>query len=550
MAIRHPHAGLNNQILHYHQITKHDFHAYAAGPGYLDWATQPDPFRRYQGAPLTNLEQVPPGKDPTYGLALRLGHVPAAPLTYHTLSRLFFDSLAISAWKQAGSVSWALRVNPSSGNLHPTEGYLVCGPIEGLCEVPMVCHYAAREHALERRAEFPISMWRSLTAELPPGAILIGLTSIHWREAWKYGQRAFRYCQHDVGHAVAAVSIAAAGLGWRATLLDDVGTGQLANLLGVFDPARAEPEHPDCLLAVYPQHETCATQGLPEDVLAAFAGLGWQGRPNLLSPSHVDWGMNAIAEATIKPATNKVYTAEVLPESIPSFPPGFPPMPLRQIIRQRRSAVDMDGRTWISRETFYHIVRQTLPGPDRFPFNALPWSPRVHLALFVHRVHDLQPGLYLLPRNLAQQESLQTTLRDEFAWEKPAGCPPDLGLYRLASGDFRAIARQVSCHQDIASDGVFSLGMLADFQRSIEQFGPWFYPRLFWECGAVGQALYLAAEAAGVRGTGIGCFFDDPMHHVLGLDLESFHYQSLYHFTIGGPVEDLRLTTLPAYPES
>ena len=44
-----------------------------------------------------------------------------------------------------------------------------------------------------------------------PGAILVGLSSIHWREAWKYGERAFRYCQHDVGHALAAIGIAAAG---------------------------------------------------------------------------------------------------------------------------------------------------------------------------------------------------------------------------------------------------------------------------------------------------------------------------------------------------
>jgi hypothetical protein len=29
--------------------------------------------------------------------------------------------------------------------------------------------------------------------------------------------------------------------------------------------------------------------------------------------------------------------------------------------------------------------------------------------------------------------------------------------------------------------------------------------------------LYLEAEAAGVRGTGIGCFYDDPVHDVLGL---------------------------------
>jgi hypothetical protein len=62
----------------------------------------------------------------------------------------------------------------------------------------------------------------------------------------------------------------------------------------------------------------------------------------------------------------------------------------------------------------------------------------------------------------------------------------------------------------------------------------------------IGQALYLEAEAAGVRATGIGCFFDDEMHRLLGLEGKA--WQSLYHFTVGGAVEDRRLTTLPAYP--
>ena len=57
--------------------------------------------------------------------------------------------------------------------------------------------------------------------------------------------------------------------------------------------------------------------------------------------------------------------------------------------------------------------------------------------------------------------------------------------------------------------------------------------------------LYLEAEAAGVRGTGIGCYFDDAVHKLLGLDGDRF--QSLYHFTVGSPVEDPRLMTLPAY---
>jgi len=87
--------------------------------------------------------------------------------------------------------------------------------------------------------------------------------------------------------------------------------------------------------------------------------------------------------------------------------------------------------------------------------------------------------------------------------------------------------------------------MLAEFEGRLRQAGAWFYPRLFWEAGLLGQVLYLEAEAAGVRGTGIGCFFDDPVHEMLGV--QGLSFQSLYHFTIGGPVEDRRLMTLPPY---
>ena len=59
--------------------------------------------------------------------------------------------------------------------------------------------------------------------------------------------------------------------------------------------------------------------------------------------------------------------------------------------------------------------------------------------------------------------------------------------------------------------------------------------------------LYLEAEAAGVRSTGMGCYFDDLVHRLLDLNLADDAWQSLYHFTVGGAVEDERLSTLPAY---
>ena len=51
-------------VRQYHQVTKHHIHRFASGPGYLDWATQPDPFRRYDGAPLIALDKVPPTDEP------------------------------------------------------------------------------------------------------------------------------------------------------------------------------------------------------------------------------------------------------------------------------------------------------------------------------------------------------------------------------------------------------------------------------------------------------------------------------------------------------
>ena len=37
-------------VFHYHELTKHHLDRYARSLGYLDWASQPDPFRRYRGA--------------------------------------------------------------------------------------------------------------------------------------------------------------------------------------------------------------------------------------------------------------------------------------------------------------------------------------------------------------------------------------------------------------------------------------------------------------------------------------------------------------------
>jgi len=511
----------------YHVRSKHQLERYAPGPGYLDWATQPDPFRTYAGAARIELPLVADRLTTRFN-DVRRGSLPAAtPLDRDSIATLLELSLAVSAWKSHRGASWALRCNPSSGNLHPTEGYVVCGALPGLDAG--VYHYVSRDHALEQRA-------RLANAALAGGA-LVGLASIYWREAWKYGIRAFRYCNHDCGHAIGAVAYAAAALGWRTRFLEEAGDADVARLLGLdrdADFANAEREAPECLLWV-------GTADPPP--LAAIApladGARWAGSANTLSPAHVEWREIDLAHAaTRKPRISpaKRFAPSAAP---PASTPGSD-LTHAAIARQRRSAVDFDGVTAIGADAFYAMLEPLVPRAGVPPWNAWPYPPRVHLALFVHRVVGLEPGLYCLARDADATGRLRSVMSAEWSWQK-AG-PADLALYLLTEGDARGVARTVSCHQDIAADSCYALAMLADFTVA----GPWRYRELHWECGMIGQVLYLEAEAAGIRATGIGCFFDDALHRALGLSRDGA-WQTLYHFTAGGAVDDPRLTTLPPY---
>jgi SagB-type dehydrogenase family enzyme len=517
----------------YHRATVHAPMRYARGPHDLDWANQPDPFRVWEGAPRVALERLPPvaGAGPRYTQVWRVAGRSPAPLDARSLSQLLYDAFALSAWKQYGESRWALRVNPSSGNLHPTEVHLAGPAIAGIAATAFAAHYAPREHALELRAQVDAPAWSALDA--PDGALLVLLTSIHWREAWKYGERAWRYCRHDAGHALAALSLSAAALGWRARPVEVLSRADLERLFGLDATRGPEVEVPDVLLEVGPRvvERTIDVDG----VLERWSRVAWRGRPSALSPEHVDWDAIELVSDATADARGALEPRAATPEREAEAPAG---PPWREVVHHRRSAVAMDARTSMARDDFLAVLRRTLPRGVPFDLFA---RPRVDLALFVHRVEGLERGLYLLVRDDARAADLRAALRDTLAWESvEAG----LSLWRLHSGDLRGLAAHVSCQQSIAGDGCFSLGMLADL-GDLERLGPALYPRLYHETGAIGQVLYLEAQALGLRGTGIGCFFDDEMHAVLGLASERF--RSLYHFACGVPIEDARLSTLPAY---
>lgn len=526
-------------IFRYHEQTKHHYERYARSPGYMDWQNQPIPFRFYEKTPaieLPLLKENPPAGYPD--LYRRRNNRPQA-LTVDTIAGFLELSLGLSAWKAVGSSRWSLRINPSSGNLHPTEAYLILPRLPKLASG--VYHYNALTHALERRAQISEKTGQQLGLHFGCRGFLVGLSSIFWRESWKYGERALRYCNHDVGHALAAISIAANLFGWKAAYLNGLSDKALQTILG-FDQTRYEPleqEHPDLLCFIHPWGQSGIPRSLPQSIIEAFAKLSFRGIPNKLSRQTVNWRIiYETADLTLKPATavrrynygDPVWVQTTVPR-----------LSAPEIIRQRRSATDFDRNGSVSQKQFFTMLDKTLPRNGCAPFDAELIEASTHLLIFVHHVEGLAPGLYFFCRNAQDLSPLKRLAHPGFIWQ-PVEDP--FPLYLLEEGNFRQQAMIVSCHQDIAGSGAFSMGMIARFKAPITD-EPFCYRHLFWEAGMIGQVLYLEAEAHGVRGTGIGCFFDDAVHEILGI--KDNQYQSLYHFTVGRPLEDPRLTTYPPY---
>ncbi|MDO8834743.1 MAG: nitroreductase family protein, partial [Vicinamibacterales bacterium] len=459
-------------------------------------------------------------------------------------------SLGLSGWKQDPWSRWSLRVNPSSGNLHPSEGYIVLGPGVVPNGAAGVLHYRPDQHAVERRARVSDEAWLVLAAGLPPGAFFAAITSVSWREAWKYGERAFRYCQHDTGHAIATMRIAAGIMGWHAQLVPGWNAADLGTLLGTdrdTDFAGAEREEPECLLVVSPQPVARFWRPDAAAVAGAFRRSEWTGRASRLSPEHVAWdAVDVVAAATAgASAPSPADLVHVPPPPPAAGEPRLHPARLATaLVLHRRSAVAMSGDAHLDLPAFCSILRRLLP-VDGAPWDALWWAPRLHVALFVHRVDGLDPGLYILARDARALPLLRAALREDFVWTRPPGIPADLDLFLLVPLDVRNIAGVLSCRQATAADGFFSVAMVAEFDDGLADHGASFYRNLFWEAGMIGQMLYLEAEAAGARGTGIGCYFDDAVHDLFGMADQRL--QSLYHFTVGQPADDVRLQTEPGY---
>lgn len=485
----------------YHERTKHTLERLRLLRHGLDWENMPNPFRHYEGVALLDLPADPAPREVPALEVLRgaSGGAPAADGAAF-LSELFFYSASISASKRVSSsgTAYALRVNPSSGNLHPTEFHFATMGLAGWPDG--LFHYRPSSHMAELRSGGDHA--GALAGAGP--AVVVVLTSIAWREAWKYGERAYRYCLHDIGHAWQSLALAARAMGADVRAHGDFADDDVSKLLLL------EDEWPMLLVTL---SGTALPAGSRPAAETAVAG----GQPNTLSARQVPHpGIDEIHRATkVRYRASPAGSAEVheLPGGgIVALPPGVRTgRGFGQVVRGRRSALDFRGGS--GSVTLAELG--TLLACTAEPFHADFLASRlVSLFLYVHRVRDLAPGVYRY-------------------W------PEHAALERLKSGDQRLTAAALSLGQDLAGNASVAFSMIGDFEEATRRYGDRGYRYVHFEAGAVGQRLYVAAEALGLGATGIGAFFDDDVHRYLGLGTGGG--QVVYHFAVGHAVPDPRL---------
>ena len=485
----------------YHEATKHSTESLMRSRHTLDWAHMPDPFRHYDGVPVLDLPADPPAPEiPALEVLQGESGATLAGDGGAFLSQLLYHSAAISASKRVPSTGYkyALRVNPSSGNLHPTEFHFAT---RGLKEwADGLYHYRPSSHMAEQRALGDFTT--NLAGAAAP--IVIMLTSIAWREAWKYRARAYRYCLHDVGHAWQALSLAARALGCRSYAIGGFSDDEVA-----LSCRLSEDEWPMLLVAI---EAPPVVLRAPDEHETVWFG----GKANRLSKETVSYpAIEGIHTAT------KLYSLPGQPGSaeVPRDGSGEirlpPPDSSRRgfgaVVRTRRSALDFRGGTESMTLAQLSAVLDAATRPLDADLAAVRF---VQLYVYAHRVEGLPAAVY---RHWPERGELE----------------------QVRPGDQRVTAAGLSLGQDLAANACVAFSMIADLDRAARAHGDRGYRYAHFEAGALGQRMYVAAEALGLRATGIGAFFDDQVHRYLGIEREQG--QVVYHFAIGHPVPDPRV---------
>ncbi len=170
----------------YHKQTKHSYNSVRRNPNQLSWENQPSTYKNY----------------PEHYLKYKLDLEREA-------DNFLYHIAGLSAKKTYSEVEYSLRINPSAGALYPNELYFQARGVEGVENG--IYHYEVSSQSITLLQD--INEHEGIEPYLGYKVAMKGylflVSAIYYRSAWKYKNRAFRYCLLDGGHLLGSIEASA-----------------------------------------------------------------------------------------------------------------------------------------------------------------------------------------------------------------------------------------------------------------------------------------------------------------------------------------------------
>jgi len=160
-----------------HAKTDHSYLSIRKNPNFLDWATQPQSFKRYPHFYRRYKTELIPDLGFIGGITLKKTH---------------------------GDTHHYLRTVPSAGALYTSEVYIQLRGQAGL--VDGIYHYEPLHDNLVLIHELGEDGVEAYFREETKYGMVFLIASAYFRSSWKYGSRAIRYVMLDAGHQIGAIA--------------------------------------------------------------------------------------------------------------------------------------------------------------------------------------------------------------------------------------------------------------------------------------------------------------------------------------------------------
>ncbi|MDA4123278.1 MAG: SagB/ThcOx family dehydrogenase [Thaumarchaeota archaeon] len=489
--------GPGSKASEYHEATKHSEVSVRTSGHYLDWDNKPSPFKVYTALPLQDLPTD--FLKPALNALIAISTVPkdkdSAAMGVDTLAELLFFSAGITREvKVQGRGTFYFRAAPATGALYPIELYVVCKKLEGL--EAGVYHFSPGDFSLSRLRggdwTRTLSSYAGLRPDISAAPASIVLTSMAWRNSWKYQARSYRHWFWDGGVIAANLLATASSAGLRSSVVLGFEDEAVNRLLGL----RARKE---AAIAICPLGMSASASGqpaggrspdeLPPPIDPDFLPLS---RTEVESPdvweAHEASGLRDFSEViTWTKSREERAPSPTAPLSDRSYPlertlqrPDEGPDLAQAILRRgstRRFSPEPITYEQLSNVLYYSTRGVPLGLPSR--------ETLLETYLISNAVKGLPNGSYRLDRASGSLEQLR-------------------------SGEFRDVGGYLCLGQPLFTGASAVLFLMTELGEDLRLLGDRGYRAAQFEAGVAAGRMYLASYAQGMGASGT-TFYDDQV---------------------------------------